>query len=72
MIKYVVCGGWVQSQADGEEHYVSPERLIELYDVDPRECIKLRHMHSNHGFSQDFLVKLPWLTPKFDGNYKNS
>jgi hypothetical protein len=37
--KYLVYPGYVISKNDGEKHYISFMKLIELYRVDPRECI---------------------------------
>ena len=39
MAKYLIIPGEVQSQYDGDIHYISAERLIRLYEVDPADCI---------------------------------
>jgi hypothetical protein len=37
--KYVVLGGQVVSQTDGDTHYISADRLMRLYSVRMEECI---------------------------------
>lgn len=69
MIKYVVCGGWVRGRGDWDQQFITPNKLVELYKVDPAECIKIRHYNDKHGFTRDYLEKLIWLTPREDGNY---
>ncbi len=39
MIKYVLCPGHVRSNTDSEVHFISAQRLAELYRVPMRECV---------------------------------
>lgn len=64
MVKYYLVGGFVYSD-DGDTHYVSARKLVELYNVDLRECIiasrnerTYRHVNS--------LIKL---IPQCSGDY---
>ncbi len=36
--KYVICPGWVESQTDGDRHFIGAARLMQLYGVSPAEC----------------------------------
>jgi hypothetical protein len=35
---YIVQGGQVTSRTDGDVHYVSAQKLIQLYGVNPKDC----------------------------------
>ena len=37
--KYVLCPGYVRSQFDGQEHYVSERELADLYGVKLQDCM---------------------------------
>lgn len=37
--KYLVVAGWVRSANDGEHHWVNPSQLMQLYQVNPRDCM---------------------------------
>ena len=37
--KYVLCPGYVRSQFDGQEHYVSERELADLYGVKLHDCM---------------------------------
>jgi len=39
MIRYVVIPGYITSQHDKQRHYIGPMTLIQLYGVNPRECL---------------------------------
>jgi hypothetical protein len=39
--KYVVQGGTVISRNDQQMHYVGPDKLIQLYKVNPKECVTI-------------------------------
>ena len=66
ILKYLVCPGEVISKTDGDIHYISADRLIRLYNVDPRECL----IKPKRGTSWTAPVGLITLTPRFDGDYK--
>ena len=61
---YILHPGYVTSKNDGDEHYVGPCQLMELYRVEPRECI----VYADKGYH----VSAPGdvhLYPRYDGNY---
>lgn len=62
--KYVVTPGYVISKTDGDKHYISYNRLIALYNVDPKECV----VYLKHRFNYEGMHIL---SPRFDGNYPN-
>jgi hypothetical protein len=62
MIKYAVFPGTIESRHDGQEHFISYNRLIELYKLDPRECIDA----SKPGVRTDGLQPI---RPRYDGRY---
>ena len=67
-IKYIVYGGVVKSINDGELHSVSPQRLIELYKLNPKDCKIVRSEKDLLGF--DFGIYNPIvIKPRSDGNY---
>lgn len=47
MKKYLVIPGIVTSQSDGDRHYIGPMNLIELYGVNPDECLILNDHYEN-------------------------
>ena len=65
--KYFVVAGEVISRTDGQRHYVGPHELMDLYGVDPKECvIALTYpFHRPRG-----LEHLRTLKPRFDGRYR--
>lgn len=69
-IKYLLCPGKVISIADGQEHYITSNMLIHLYDVLANECIEEFDTHKLRGIEggkkKDDLVEL---APQHDGNY---
>jgi len=68
IIKYVVCGGYVTSKNDGDEHYISARRLRELYKLHPSECILVDN-DENFKLLGFKTSKLQFLYPRYDGNY---
>ncbi len=38
-IKYFIHPGYVRSKTDRQKHYISGDRLIDLYGVDPKKCL---------------------------------
>lgn len=38
-VKYIVVPGWITSTNDGQRHYISAYKLIDLYGVKESECI---------------------------------
>ena len=67
--KYAVFPGKIRSKSDGDIHYISAEKLIRLYGVDPKECLIIsddrdlqRQRHRIDGLVQ--------LHPRYHGDYK--
>lgn len=81
-IKYILCPGLVQSQNDGDQHYVTSLMLARLYGVDPRECLvmvqEVRFGNRNplldhRGYyvgRSDEYVGVPRLSPQSSGDYR--
>ena len=65
MIKYIVHPGYVRSKNDRDKHFISYDRLIELYGVNPKECVDARSEYSRSKPCEDCID----LKPKYDGNY---
>ena len=63
-VRYVVYPGYITSKNDGQFHYITAAKLMQLYKVNPRECIVYRE---NLGLD---VSKLTQLHPRYDGNYK--
>jgi len=67
-MRYVLCPGYVQSNNDGQWHFITAPRLAELYGVDLKECfIYDRYDKSQLGFRAkkgDLLLR-----PRRDGKY---
>ena len=67
MIKYVLCPGFVTSKTDRDKHWISADKLIQLYGVNRQECI----MFGEKGF--DYKKKgLIFLAPRYNGDYEVS
>ncbi len=66
-IKYLICPGKIISETDGDEHYISAQRLIELYGVNPEECKIVDSPQSAFGLKWNDYIEL---RPRTDGNYK--
>ena len=65
--KYLVCPGYVHSIRDGDRHFVTAARLIELYGVNPSECyIRAYGEPPLRGVDASTLTKL---VPKVSGDY---
>jgi hypothetical protein len=74
IIRYVLCPGTIVSAKDGDVHFINAHTLAQLYGVRFDECVvypagdqewhdKMRN-HLRREFSH-----LPWLHPRYDGNY---
>jgi hypothetical protein len=64
MPKYALHGGFVISRNDGDEHFVSAVKLIDLYELRPDEyCL---WSTNNYGRVWEDYVHL---YPRVDGNY---
>lgn len=65
MIKYMIHPGEVQSKNDGDIHFISYERLIELYGVPRQECLNADRPEHHRGLR----VNLIHLYPRRYGKY---
>ncbi len=66
-IKYLVFPDWVRSRNDGQRHFINAEQLMELYHVNPSECVVLGS--ESMGMDLSDVAKLTQLRPRYDGNY---
>lgn len=68
MKKYVVCGDWVYSKADEDEHYVRASELVRLYGLRMEDCIlcESSQVETIRGLPK----YLPILRPQYDGDYQ--
>ena len=64
-IKYVVIPDWVTSINDGERHYINAHQLMNLYKVNPRECVI---QHGDQRMIKNFDKLIP-LRPRYNGDY---
>lgn len=64
--KWLIMSDFVTSKTDGQRHFISADKLIKLYGVNPDECIILAHPTHTNGYD---LEKLIILSPRYDGNY---
>jgi hypothetical protein len=63
LIKYMLHPGYVISRYDGQKHYISYHRLIELYKLNPKECIDSSHRGMG-------IRRSVWhLHPEYNGDY---
>ena len=69
----MVCPNWVVSKTDGDMHYIGAIKLMELYHVNPAECIVCKPSPRQRDRYYQFPEKdktLIKLTPRHDGNYE--
>ena len=64
-IKYVICPGKVRSRTDMDQHYIGYRQLIDLYKVDPAECVDV----SSNAWRFLDPSKLIFLHPNYHGDY---
>lgn len=67
MKRFAIHPGHVRSASDGQYHYLTGGRLIELYGLDFRECFVVRNIPG-----QIVDPELMPLFPRDDGRYKES
>ena len=60
--KYVLCPGYVVSQFDGQEHYVSDRELADLYGVKLQDCM----LETDRIRTDDSVI---YLRPRSNGDY---
>lgn len=67
--KYIVYPGYVDSKSDNDRHFITARQLINLYGVNPKECIVWdydRPMMMSPEEKDNYIS----LVPLFNGNYK--
>ena len=62
--KYVLCPGYVVSQFDGQEHYVSERELADLYGVKLHDC--MLEIDRTRTRTDDSAI---YLRPRSNGDY---
>ena len=62
-IRYVLHPGYVISRTDGDEHFISADRLARLYGVDIRCCVRADSIEYRPGKNDVHLY------PDYAGNY---
>jgi hypothetical protein len=65
MVKYLVIPGNVRSRNDGDIHYISARQLMQLYGVNPDECVIYDNRFGGRQYSDELIP----LRPMFNGNY---
>lgn len=68
--KYLVIGGTVES-VDGDIHFVSAEKLIRLYGLEPKECVKCDG-YIPRGVDNALIVVRPDYQGRYDRFRKDS
>ena len=69
MKKYICIGGNISSKTDNDIHYISPQRLAELYQVNPDECYFAKDDNDNILLALR-VEELIGLRPRYHGDYK--
>lgn len=69
-VKYAVYPGPVRSRTDGDRHHVGAGNLMQLYGVDPRECVVVEWNKPVTDRIAEQIKDLIVLGPRYDGNYK--
>ncbi len=64
---FAIFPGIVFSKNDGQRHHISGRSLIELYNLDPEECI----IHTANDRTRGWLVNLIPLGPRSKGDYSD-
>jgi hypothetical protein len=67
IIKYVVIPGKVASEHDHDVHFIDAPTLMDLYKVDPKECVVL--YGDDRDIGKDFRGLIQ-LHPHYNGNYE--
>lgn len=65
-MKYLIFPGEVLSQYDGDVHFVTAPELMNLYKVDPKDCIVVRDAGQLRGLVVGDYIPLH---PQFSGDY---
>jgi hypothetical protein len=74
MKKYLVIPDYIISKNDGQRHYISCNKLVQLYGVDEGECVFVESsstgkMTDSIEYNKKRYGNLIELKPKHSGNY---
>jgi len=71
MIKYAVYSGWVRSKNDNDSQYIGSHMLMDLYHVNPKECVIITNSDGRELRSLGILneCELIVLKPLYSGKY---
>lgn len=67
-IKYVVVPGEVTSKKDGQRHFVRAGQLMQLYGVNPKECVVISE---DEYYRRGDMDGMTVLRPRYDGHYRH-
>ena len=63
---FLVFPGYIPSETDGQRHYISARKLMELYNVSPAKCKIVYQGQIPHGLKiEDYWA----IGPLYNGNY---
>lgn len=63
--KYVLIPGWIISKNDYQKHWISEDKLVNLYKVNPADCVVVL----TGEIARKKFPNLIRLEPRVDGNY---
>lgn len=73
LLRYSVHPDFVQSNRDGQTHYIEAHRLMFLYGVRESECLVIDDSRDRHTYARLMRkaeeLGLVSLRPRYDGNY---
>jgi hypothetical protein len=67
--RFVLLGNTMRSRSDGDIHYVSAARLLDLYGLNPAECILIEYRDLERK-ARGLAEGLTWLGPRYNGDYR--
>ena len=65
--KYAICPGYIRSKTDGDRHYIGYNRLIELYQLNPKDCFLDEKVNYIGLSPSDQII---YIYPLYSGNYQ--
>lgn len=69
-IKYIVVASTVRSLYDGDLHFIPAKRLIDLYGVDPKQCVTVADGFRSVARAVEKYPNAEILKPLADGEYR--
>jgi len=67
IFKYAIHPGYITSMTDGDPHYIGEHKLIKLYKLDYKECLRF-----DHPFVLNDRSKFIHLWPRYRGDYEQA